>query len=238
MKIANIVEPKNVYPAEYSSYLYSPEGDENYRFYLFELQGDNDNNSFEFINWYLIPMNNGEEIQEINYKKNDIDTSVKPGAVSKYWVSNEELTSGGVPVERYVFQTFVNTAKKLDLPGFKVAFNNSSTEPMFYSFARTGLHSIDGSVEQAYQIIRGQDLAQIIDLKAESLRICYGNEDLAQRFYNDCVNDKCWYVVNDDENKVIWTSYNYQTDDFENYIMIPLKADGSEDLRVLVKPEK
>ena len=69
-------------------------------------------------------------------------------------------------------------------------------------------------------------------------------EFFANIYYNDYVNAKCWYwtLKENDKNstrdgKYEFYGYNSTFDNFKNYIMVPLKADGSEDLRIYIDSE-
>ena len=75
------------------------------------------------------------------------------------------------------------------------------------------------------------------------MKLANGDQNRATMYYNDYINTKCWYWTlkeNDTnaENDEKYVFYSYSgLDDYKNYIMVPLKEDGSEDLRIYIDSE-
>ena len=209
--------------------------------YLSTLESLNWNNSFEHINWYLVPIDeNGQKVEKVI--TDGFNMNVKTSAEVNYFVSNDELTCCGVrtPISRVYFERFVNTAKQLRIKQFKIAYNEMVNEPpVFYSFmvSRSTTVTATGA---AVQVVPGRDVEKIIDLNALCMNIANGQEDIAAMYYDDLMNQKLWYWTkacndverNTTEENVVYT-YLW-TDEFDGYYMIPLNSDGTEDLRLFI----
>ena len=228
MKLKNIVEPAT--------------SKDNYNYYLSELDYSNIYNSFEFMNWYLVPIDDNGQKLELAYTNNTYNVNVSAAVETKYWFSNETLTSGGAPIERFCFNEYINTAKQFNIDAFKIVYNDS-TEPVFYSFIGKGLSLACPSENVAVQIVHGEDITKLINLKEYCLKITNGDENLATIRYNEYVNNKCWYWTLKENDKYFSVDGKYAfydnsgLDDYTSYIMVPLKEDGSEDLRIYIDSE-
>ena len=72
-------------------------------FYLKDLDSINALNSFQFFNWYLIPVDDKGRKFELNYVEDNYDTTINTEVKSKYWINNNQLTSGGAAIDRITF---------------------------------------------------------------------------------------------------------------------------------------
>ena len=224
MKLTNIKEPTT--------------SKDDYAHYLLELVDANLNNTFEFMNWYLVPIKNNVRNLELGYGNNTINTNVSPAVETKYWFSNETLTSGGAPIQKFCFDRYINTAKQLKIDAFKIVYNDSETVPVFYSFVVKSADLALPTEKVAVQIVKGNDISEMVDLMAWCLDIADGNETMAKIRYDEYINAKRWYWTlkeNDSKAKPVekYAIYSESAfDNFKEYIMIPLNKDGSDDLRI------
>ena len=212
-------------------------------YYLNNLDSINALNSFQFFNWYLIPVDsNDHQKYELNYSKNNYDTSVEAAAESKYWVDNKQLTSGGVPIDRITFNSFVLTAKQFEMPGIKIVYNNSETTPRYYSFIR-GVNGAELNKLVALQVIKTVDVIDVIDVYSACLKEAKGDESLAEVYYrskwlNPNFNPLYyWTLAENTYSDTTEKNFVYRRssmDKYKDYAMIPLDENGREDLRVYI----
>jgi hypothetical protein len=219
---------------------YEP-GDQNY---AFELVNANEYNEFEISNWYLIPLDDEDnQVLELN-SMTRINTGVEAGYNLKYWFTYEDLfAEDQTQIALSTFKAYLNTAIQYNFEDCKIVFNNSSTEPIFYSFASRGkLHGLgDLKKGAAVQIIHTEDIEKIYNLKQSCLDEANGDEQRFNERYNWFLNNNihpCWYCTLAENNKNTYTDnrkyafYYYDSwDEYDDYVLIPLK-NGQEDLRI------
>ena len=201
----------------------------------FDLEWLNRDNSFNFMNWYLIPIKDGEAIDE-PYNLGQYNLSTEPGAEIEYWFTNDEL--GEIIVRRDVFYDYVNTAKQLGIKKFKIEYNDNVKEPIIYSFVdHVGGHSVQYKKHTAYQVIPLADLDKVVDVEAWTENSATTKEDLLWT-----IQSKKYYFWTLRENEIsdepipdyFYTSvlWEYLGDTYDGHVMIPLTEDGEEDLRL------
>ena len=197
-----------------------------YDWYLFNLDSENVFNSFEYANWYLVD----DSSTQISYKNNTFNTSVEPGATTKYYISNDQVANDHGVFARGAFKLCVETAERFNMPGFRIAYNTSSSEPIYYSFYANGLASEAHNAKLAVQVIKGADLPKITDLMKYCLELSGGDQEVANRYYNERVQKPIFYWTVEDNKNVFYSSL--PIDKLDTFVMIPLDMNGYADLKV------
>lgn len=211
--INDIVEPANANKGE--------EG------YLLELDAENWMNTFKFIGWYLVPTDeDGNQILELN---NSEPVEVAVAAETKYWFTNNELTSGGAPVSRNQFNAFINEAEILKMSNFVIKYNEDKYTPTMYSFVNSGITTAFTTV----QVIPTADIVKVIDLNARALEEANGNPDLAKIYYNDWLDENQYpfYYWDPIEKEIYFYS---SLDSFDRYCITFLDSEGNEILNPIM----
>ncbi|MBR2241353.1 MAG: hypothetical protein IJ890_08275 [Clostridia bacterium] len=224
--IDNVIEPTN---ANYG------DGD----FYLFEFADENANNAFNFINWYLIPIDeNDNQILEIG---NEFDTSVTAAATIEYWFDNTQLACGGAPISRGEFNGFVACARAFGFDAFTIKYNESDSEPVYYSFVNSGIGTDSTRIGGAVQIIHPADLPNVVDLEAIALEQAYGDPEEAKYYYDYFTSEQYqslyyWTLAQFDSEETEGNVFYQESpiDHHRGYYMVPLDSDGNEVLKLMV----
>ena len=208
-----------------------PDTDPGSSLYMSDLEFGNEYNVFNFIGWYLIPIDEeGNQILELNTAEHN--TSVTPAAEIEYWFTNVELEGEVAPIVRWLFNEFVFTARQFNMPDFKVVYNNNHDEPLLYGFTRGTNLDLFNLGKGTVQIIPTSEIVNVIDVEARCV-------DVADyEYYLNEVANPYYYVTlgeNDrrdlDENAFyIWS----KNDSYNVYFLVPLDEDGNEDLRLYV----
>ena len=193
-------------------------------------------NSFEFMNWYLIPTKNGEPVYELNNSTN-YDTTVAPAADCEYWFTHADFSVGGAPIERGYFYNMLYTAREKGFYNFKIMYNTTD-EPAVYGYVISGFSEYArGCIYNGVlQIIPVEELEKVFDVRAEALRMAKGDERLAEYEYEYIMQYEYYYWtssvnVNTEESPQFQENavYKYTPDDlFKGYYMIPLDEKGNE----------
>lgn len=206
---------------------------ENESNYVSDLEIKNEMNSFQFCNWYLIPIDESRQKRELNLNYDNFDINVQAGATSKYWIDNTQLYCGDEPISRLLFNRYLDTAKQFDMPGFKIKYNNSEKEPMEYSFIGTDLKNVNSEI--AVQVIPTNDILQLVDVYAITLKELNGDEKLAEMFYlhwiSKLYNPHYYWTKDSRSEENVFFKFD-RKDNYKNYVLVPLDENGNEDLRL------
>ena len=199
--------------------------------YESDLLMENISNSFEFINWYLIPVDSkGNEINEIP-DESKYNLATTPAAQLEYWFTNEQLEADGETViSSALLNAFVYTARQFNMPDFKIVFNDSE-EPILYAFGGA-LQDVQTLVKGKTQIISNADLFDLIDIESRGYTasdIEYLQDEASHPYYYWTVIENTSEEPQDDN--VAFYYYN-PWDNFNTYLLIPLDEEGNDDLRL------
>jgi len=200
---------------------------------VYDLYGDNIDNPFNHMNWYLVPIDEGGN--QIFSLGKEFDTSVIATTEIEYWFDNSDLTSGGAPISRHSFEGFIECARALGWKDFTIKYNEVDSEPVYYSYVNNGMITATTFKGGAVQIIHAAELPNVVDLETICLRQAYGDEELAQVYYKEFLREDIYpyyYVVLPQFDSRDLTGndfYLWSTGDHHRgYYVIPLDSDGNE----------
>ena len=184
MMIDDIIEP---------TYIYTE--------YIVLLKDENKFNPFEFINWYLIPIDeNGEPVYELN--KGEY-TVTKTSVVSNYWWTIEELTPGSIILPRESFYRFVKTMDVYNFEDANVEFVYSE-ENVYYAYSDGDIRTDIGKCEIALQMIPTTDLVNL----DPNIYQKYIDKGYSETEAKDIVDD----IMRTKHDYYVWTYSDYVED--------------------------
>ena len=191
----------------------------------------NDQNPFNYKNWYIIPTENGEPIDEpIN--SGEYNTSAEPGSTIEYWFTPDELNN----ISRYAFYGFIKKARQLHIPNMK--FDYAKLDVMYgfmYQKVLSGalpLYNADGT--GCAQLVPGSDVYSLINVEKYCEYYDYREEYVTQFEYWWTTLDDAREFYSDNSDIYYTAIKQFGESDTLNpeWIMIPLTEDGEEDLRL------
>ena len=208
--------------------------------YISELDFTNMANSFEFMNWYLIPTKNGEPVYELNNESSNYDTTVAPAADCEYWFTHADFSVGGAPIQRFYFYEMLYTAREKEFGNFKIKYN-AEDKPVVYGYVGSWFSDFAwGDISNGLlQIIPVEELEKVFDVRAEAVRMAANihstDEKLIQAYIDDIMQYEYYYWTKSEnlnpsipqfQENVVYRYTEY--DRFKGYYMIPLDKEGNE----------
>ena len=191
----------------------------------FQLKYDNEYNSFNFMNWYLIPLdNNSKEVYSLNVKEAYNVAKSDYMSKTKYWFTNEDLTPDEELVTAEHFYEDLKLAEFFNLANFKYVY--SSDDVIYYGIyaGRQVVKASDYIIlkPNLYQELRDEGYNDEV-AKNQVEYLCSSDHYLYYRWcLKDWNNANSELVITTDGTKNIMSMY-----------MIPLDSNGNESLKIL-----
>lgn len=198
--------------------------------YMSELLWANEFNPFNFVNWYLVPIDEkGNEIYEMNTNEyTEVKTSFEP----TYWFTNEELLADGRELRREDFYAFLKTAEFFGFSNFKFIY---SEDVVYYGFNNGNFGYGFCTPTGTAQIVPGTDITILNPNLYQSYIDSGYSEEEANALVEHWKNSTYIAWIKEElvketvENDILYSGYYV----LSNYYMIPLDENGNEILKLM-----